>query len=159
MSDNFPIITRNENGKIIHRKSKNYEVWKEYDERGNLVKTLSSTGMQLTWKYDKNNNILEFRESDKWYHKFTYYENGSLQYAEYFKKGEDEKYWYDEDGNVVHKEYIPAPVKYAMVESYMDNIPTFEEEEYIYNCYRNDEDSYAGYDEDDGAYYFDESDD
>ena len=126
ISVELPVTTRDERGRMIHRKGPNYERWIEYDDRDNVTRTLSSTGMEQTWKYDRYNNLIKFTSGKTFIEKYRYFDTGILRY-QYILDGKKEyKYLYDKEGYLIYSEEPePEPIPYPKYQQY-------EEEDGIY---------------------------
>lgn len=74
------IIEQDSNGNYTHFKSDDYECWREFDERGNLIHYRNTNGKERYYEYDERNNLLTSR----------------------FNTGYVANYEYDEKNNIIH---------------------------------------------------------
>jgi len=84
--------------------SNRYEIWYEYDEKGNMIHCKYSDGYEEWYKYDEKRNKIYCKTSgghERWY---EYDEKGNMIH---FKNssGREEWYRYDEKGNRIHCKY------------------------------------------------------
>ena len=70
-ADNYPHITRDSKGNLIHYKTSNgYESWQEYDERDNVIHYKNSDGFEVWREYDEKDNEIHHKNSngyEAWY--------------------------------------------------------------------------------------------
>ncbi len=121
------IYEYNEDGKIIHSKTKYYEYYYTYDDgklitlseddfycnkktvytylydsKGNKIcrKASSPDNEIITYVYDENNNLLEKRSSTRGVTRYKYNENNKKSVC-ILPYGKEELYFYDESGRLI----------------------------------------------------------
>jgi len=81
--------------------SNRYEIWCEYDGKGNRIHWKDSDGYEVWYEYDERGNMIYSKDSDGYEEWHEYNEKGNRIH---FKDSDGNEYWYEYDkkGNEIH---------------------------------------------------------
>ncbi len=83
--------------------SDGYEQWHEYNEKGNVIHSKDSTGYEVRYEYDENDendNMIHYKNSDGDEMRWEYNDKGNIIHRKDFD-GHEARYKYNEKGDMI----------------------------------------------------------